>query len=84
LYNTNTGRIALYQTDLNGGNVRQFGNAVSPGTGSNVEHFVAASYSVGGWTGGNIYVAQGNSVLVYSTVRLTVSRVDATALWTSG
>jgi len=84
LYNTNTGNIVLYSTDLNGGNVQQFGAGLSASSGSSTEHYVAASLGLGGFPKGDIYVAQGNSVIHYNNAGTSVDLNFATGLVSGG
>ncbi len=53
----------LYQTDLSGGSVQAFAPSVNLASSPSTEHYVAASYQIGGWTGGEIYVANGSSIV---------------------
>jgi hypothetical protein len=53
----------LYETDLFGGNVQVFAPTVNLANAPSTEHYVAASPGIGGWTGGEIYVADGSNVV---------------------
>jgi hypothetical protein len=58
------GTGVLYQTDLNGGNVKLFAPGVSVPSGSiDAEHFVASSLGFGGFPLSDIYVGAGTAVL---------------------
>ncbi len=53
----------LYQTDLTGGSVQVFAPTVNLASSPSTEHYVAASYQIGGWIGGEIYAANGSSIV---------------------
>lgn len=53
---------SLYSTDLTGGNVQPFAPAVSL-TSSTAEHFVAASFGLGGFPTSDIYTADGPNIV---------------------
>lgn len=50
----------LYQTDLNGGNLQNFGPLVANPTG---EDYVSSSLGLGGFPSRDVYVATGNSIV---------------------
>src|SRR5947209_3433768 len=56
------GTGSLYSTDLNGGNVQVFAPGVSL-TSSTGEHYVAASFGLGGFPNGDIYAADGSNIV---------------------
>lgn len=56
------GQGSLYSTDLNGGNVQLFAPTVSLNSSSG-EHFVAASYGLGGFPVGDVYAANGSDIV---------------------
>ena len=56
------GTGSLYSTDLNGGNVQPFAPGVSL-TSTTAEHFVAASFGLGGFPNGDIYAADGSNIV---------------------
>jgi len=53
----------LYQSDLTGGNVQLFAPTVNLPNAPSTEHYVAASPGIGGWTGGEVYVADGSDIV---------------------
>lgn len=53
----------LYQSDLLGGNVQIFAPTVNLANAPSTEHYVSASPTIGGWTGGEIYVADGSDIV---------------------
>jgi hypothetical protein len=60
IYVNGTG--SLYSTDLTGGNAQPFAPSVSLTGTSSAEHFVAASFGLGGFPNGDIYAADGSSI----------------------
>jgi PEP-CTERM motif len=56
------GTGSLYSTDLNGGNVQVFAPTVGL-TSTTAEHFVAASFGLGGFPNGDIYAADGSNIV---------------------
>jgi hypothetical protein len=56
------GAGSLYSTDLNGANVQPFAPGVSLNSISG-EHFVAASFGLGGFPNGDVYAADGSSIV---------------------
>jgi hypothetical protein len=52
----------FYQTDLNGGNVKDFAPTLHL-SGPTVEHFVGAAEGYGSFSNRDIYVAEGNSII---------------------
>jgi len=60
IYLNGTG--SLYSTDLTGGNAQVFAPSVSLNSSSG-EHFVAASFGLGGFPNGDIYAADGTSIM---------------------
>ena len=59
IYLNGTG--SLYSTDLNGGNAQAFAPSVNLNS-STGEHYVAASFGLGGFPSGDIYAANGTSI----------------------
>ncbi len=57
-----TGAGLIYSTNLTGGNVQVFAPTVSL-TSSTQEHFVAASFGLGGFPNGDIYAADSNGII---------------------
>lgn len=53
---------SLYSTDLTGGNVQAFAPTVSLNSSSG-EHYVAASFGLGGFPNGDIYAADGPNIV---------------------
>ncbi len=60
IYVNGTG--SLYSTDLAGGNAQPFAPSVSLTGTSSAEHFVSASFGLGGFPNGDIYAANGSSI----------------------
>ena len=63
---------SLYETDLAGNNAQAFAPSVSL-TSGNVEHYVAASFAVGGFIGGEVYAADGTNIVKIANNGLTSS-----------
>lgn len=61
----------LYQSDLTGGNVQVFAPTVNLASAPSTEHYVAASPAIGGWTGGEVYVADGSNIVHISNNGVT-------------
>jgi hypothetical protein len=66
------GTGSLYSTDLSGGSQQAFAPTVSLTSGT-AEHYVAASFAVGGFVGGEIYAADGPNIVKISNNGATSS-----------